>query len=167
MAPGGVVTHSSSWTLAACEPHEVLLPRLFGLRQFDSPPSLPFMLIGFFSSRFACGRGRVDQISISVVFGIPVPLRSIVSQKFFVLCVRLRLWTEGFYWYLVCLASSSRLLLVRCSSEDAVELSQRALNFNESGLWTKQSPLQGCCLLCSFATVYLQCLPSLPRAYDT
>ena len=32
MSPGGVVSHSSSWTAAACELHEVLLPRLFRLR---------------------------------------------------------------------------------------------------------------------------------------
>ena len=36
MAPGGVVAHSSSWTPAAYEPYEVLLLRLFGLRQSDS-----------------------------------------------------------------------------------------------------------------------------------
>ena len=34
MSPGGVVSHSSSWTAAAYEPHEVFLPRLFRLRQF-------------------------------------------------------------------------------------------------------------------------------------
>ena len=35
MAPGGVVAHSSSWTPAAYEPHEVLLIRLAGPRQRD------------------------------------------------------------------------------------------------------------------------------------
>ena len=83
--------------------------------------------------------GRVHRISVSVVVGSSVFLQPSVEL---------------------------RLLLVRCSSEDVVELSQRVLNFDESGLWTKQSPLQGCCLLCSFATIYLQCFPSRPRAYD-
>ena len=35
MAPAGVVAHSSSWTRAVFEPHEVLLFRLFGVRQVD------------------------------------------------------------------------------------------------------------------------------------
>ena len=34
MALGGVVAHSSSWTLAASEPHEVFLRRLFRLHHF-------------------------------------------------------------------------------------------------------------------------------------
>ena len=44
MAPVGVVAHSSSWAPAAYEPHEVLLLRLFGLRQCDrrSRPPVPF-----------------------------------------------------------------------------------------------------------------------------
>ena len=35
MSPAGVVAHSSPWTPAAYEPHEGLLPRLFGLRPCD------------------------------------------------------------------------------------------------------------------------------------
>ena len=38
-------------------------------------------------------------------------------------------------------ASSLRLLLFQCSSEDIVELSQRVLNFDESALWTRQRAL--------------------------
>ena len=55
------------------------------------------------------------------------------------------LWYLG-YQYLYSQASSLRLLIVRSSSWDVVELSQRVLNFevlnfDEPGLWTGQSAL--------------------------
>ena len=60
--------------------------------------------------------GSVHRISVSVVFGIPVSLTPSVELK---------------------------LLLLQCSSEDVVELSQTVLNFDESGLWIGQSALRG------------------------
>ena len=47
------------------------------------------------------------------------------------------------YQYLFSQASSLRLLIVQSSSWDVVELSQRVLNFDESGLWIGQSALRG------------------------
>ena len=78
----------------------------------------------------ACGRGRVHRISISVVFGIPVSLQPSVELE-----------------------------VAHCteSSWDAVELSQRVLNFDESGLWIGQSAFEESCTHCGFATDCLQC----------
>ena len=60
------------------------------------------------------------------------------------------------YQYLFSQASSLRLRIVRSSSFDVVELSQRVLNFDESGLWTDNLPFEESCLYCGFATDYLQ-----------
>ena len=70
-----------------------------------------------------------------------------------ILCGRQRLWTEGFFevrslsylvhQYLFIQASSLRLLIVRSSSCDVVELCQRVLNFDESDLWIGQSAPRG------------------------
>ena len=65
-----------------------------------------------------------------------------LSQKCYVLCVRLRLWTEGFIESVSFQPSAE--LEVACRSEfllDVVELSQRVPNFDESGLWIGQSAL--------------------------
>ena len=109
--------------------------------------------------------GRVHRTSVSVVFGLSVFLQPSVELEVAPCSVFLR---------------------------SIVELSQRVLNFDESGVWTGQSVLrgtvvdavQGCswlnsvlevlkchlsrwtCLLYGFAAVYLQCRPSHPRVID-
>ena len=82
--------------------------------------------------------GSVHRISVSVVFGIPVSLQPSVELK---------------------------LLLLQCSSEDVVELSQTVLNFDESGLWIGQSALRGelfTLRLCS----RLPSMPAVPSSRD-
>ena len=144
MAPGGVVTHSSSWTLAAYEPHEVLLPRPFGLCQSDPrPPSLH--AFGFFSGWFANTTSSLPSVLLLLW-----QTTSVDAEGFFGF-QSLWYWIPGPFF-----SQASSIFFVRTSSWDVVELSQRVLNFVKSSLPDKL-PFEGRCLLCRFETDYLQC----------
>ena len=101
------------------------------------------------------------------LFKSVVRVPSSIHTVLIILCGRQRLWTEGFiesrslwylvYQYLFSQASRLRLLLVRCSSEDVVELSQRYSISTSLAYGPDNLPFEENCIHSGFATDYLQC----------